>query len=283
MVLVPRIERLKLIEFQNKSISLKRQTELLLLNRSTLYYRSVFLSEKDSEIKKRIQEIHTQYIFYGYRRIAITLRREGNQINKKKVKRLMREMGIMAVYPKPKTSIPHPQNKKFPYLLKDKVITKVNEVWSSDITYIRIRGGWIYLTVVMDWYSRYVISWEISITLEDDFCINVLNKALRMGLPEIFNTDQGVQYTGKAFIEILEKHQIKISMDGKGRCLDNILNERLWRSVKYENVYLKEYETVTEAYKDLKEYFEFYNKKRPHQSLNYRTPSDLFFNQNLLP
>lgn len=272
-------------EFEFKEISLTRQSKLLQVSRSNLYYNS--LSEKkkqkrlkeDEKLKKLIKEIHEKRIFYGHRKIKNELRKKGYKVNNKKVIRLMKEEGIQAVYPKPKTSISNKQHKKFPYLLRDVEITHKNQVWSSDITYIRIKGGWIYLTAIIDWYSRYVISWEISITLEDDFCIRALEKALRKSKtkPDIFNSDQGVQYTSNNFISVLQSNEIQISMDGKGRCLDNIFVERLWRSVKYENVYLKDYETVFEAYQDLKEYFDFYNNERSHQSLNYKTPADLFF------
>jgi len=272
-------------EFEYKQISLTRQAQLLQVSRSNLYYK--LLSEKkkqkrlkqDAKLKKLIKKIHEKRIFYGHRKIKNELRKKGYKVNNKKVIRLMREEGIQAVYPKPKTSISNKQHKKFPYLLRDVKITKTNQVWSSDITYIRIKGGWIYLTAIIDWYSRYVISWEISTTLEDDFCIRALEKALRKtkSKPEIFNSDQGVQYTSNDFISLLQSNEIQISMDGKGRCLDNIFVERLWRSVKYENVYLKNYETVFEAYQDLKEYFDFYNNERSHQSLNYKTPAEMFF------
>jgi len=272
-------------EFQHKEISLTRQAQLLQVSRSNLYYKSISEKKKkkrleeDTKLKKMIKEIHEKRIFYGHRKIKNELRKRGYKVNNKKIIRLMREEGIKAVYPKPKTSISNKQHKKFPYLLRNVEITKKNQVWSSDITYIRIKGGWIYLTAIIDWYSRYVISWEISITLEDDFCIRALEKALRKtkSKPKIFNSDQGVQYTSNDFIKVLQSNEIQISMDGKGRCLDNIFVERLWRSVKYENVYLKDYETVFEAYHDLKEYFDFYNNVRSHQSLNYKTPAELFY------
>lgn len=272
-------------EFEYKKISLNRQAQLLQVSRSNLYYKSISEKKKqkrlkeDEKLKKLIKETHEKRIFYGHRKIKNELRKKGYKVNNKKVIRLMREEGIQAVYPKPKTSISNKQHKKFPYLLRDVEITKKNQVWSSDITYIRIKGGWIYLTAIIDWHSRYVISWEISITLEDNFCIRALEKALKISKtrPDIFNSDQGVQYTSNNFIQVLQANKIQISMDGKGRCLDNIFVERLWRSVKYENVYLKDYETVFEAYHDLKEYFDFYNNERSHQSLNYKTPAELFF------
>lgn len=271
-------ERVEMIEKDNSRLPVTRQAELLSVPRSNVYYKKR-IKEEDEKYKKLIKEIHEKNLFYGVRKIARKLRRDGHKINRKRVWRLMREMGIKAIFPKPRTTFSNAQHKKYPYLLKDVKITKVNQVWSSDITYIRIKGGWIYLTVIMDWYSRHVISWEISITLEDDFCITALRRALRKTKPEIFNSDQGVQYTSKDFTSILEGNKIKISMDGKGRCYDNIFTERLWRTVKYENVYLKDYETVHEAYQDLKEYFEYYNNERLHQSLDYKTPAEVYENR----
>ncbi len=278
MALIPRStrEKVALIEKDNPRVPIIRQAELLNIARSNVYYRKR-IKAKDEKYKRLIQSIHLKYIFYGVRRITKELRHKGHKINRKRVHRLMRELKIKAVYPKPRTTFSNSQHIKYPYLLKNVKITKVNQVWSSDITYIKIKGGWLYLTVVMDWYSRYVISWEISITLEDDFCIKALKKALKKGKPDIFNSDQGVQYTSRDFTSILKSSCVKISMDGKGRCFDNILCERLWRSVKYEEVYLKDYETVQEAYLDLKKYFEFYNNRRFHQSLQDKTPANIYY------
>ena len=188
-------------------------------------------------------------------------------------------MRIEPIYPKPKTSISNDQHKKFPYLLREVKIIKVNQVWSVDITYIKMRNGWIYLVAIIDWHSRYILSWEISITLETEFCIDALNKALKTTKtkPDIFNSDQGVQFTCKDFIAILQENDIQISMDGKGRCLDNIFIERFWRTIKYEEVYLKSYESVREAYENIKNYIQFYNYKRYHQSLNYKTPAGIYY------
>ncbi len=262
---------------KNINIPIGRQAELLNISRGSIYYEKK-IDAYDEFIKKKIQEVHKKRIFYGRRKITDALKKQGIVTGERRIRRLMDDLGIQAVYPKPKTSIGRKDHKKYPYLLKGVEIRKVNQVWSSDITYIRIKGGWIYLTAIIDWYSRYVISWEISITLEEDFCIKTLEEALEQGKPEIFNSDQGVQYTSKNFTGKLQENGIQISMDSKGRCLDNIFSERLWRSVKYENVYLKDYETVFEAYQDLKEYFHFYNHERSHQSLDYKTPAEIYFN-----
>jgi len=274
-------ERIKLLEYQHPDISIKRQTELLGINRSRIYYKGSpqLPKNKDQEIYQLIQDIHLKHIFYGARKIKKGIQEMGYAVNIKKIRRIMSELNIQPVYTKPKTSIPNIQNKKYPYLLKNVQITRINHVWSSDITYLKIKNGWVYLTVIMDWYSRYVISWGISITLSDNFCINALKTALNHGVPEIFNTDQGSQYTSTGFTSVLENYNIKISMDGKGRCLDNIFTERLWRSLKYENIYLKDYDTVAEVYMGLKEYFEFYNNERFHQAINYQTPAQVFLNK----
>lgn len=273
---VPKQERKKLIDPKIRDkIPIKRQAELLGVSRSSAYYKQKNKDEK--QLKKQILQIHEERIYYGSRRISAELKRRGVAIGRKRIRRLMKELKIRAIYPKPKTTFSNAQHKKYPYLLRDVEIKRVHQVWSTDITYIKIKGGWIYLTAIIDWYSRYVITWEISITLEETFCITALEKALRKATPEIFNSDQGVQYTSRNFTKVLEDKNIKISMDGKGRCLDNIFCERLWRSVKYEDVYLKSYDTVFEAHQDLKKYFDFYNNHRPHQSLNYKTPSEVYF------
>jgi len=226
-----------------------------------------------------IDEQYTQEPCFGSRRITACLKRQGYKVNRKRVIRLMRKMGLEAIYPKPKTSISNKEHKKYPYLLKGLTIDRPCQVWCSDITYIRMKGGFIYLTVVMDWYSRYVISWEISISLEIYFCIQVLEKALLDDQPVIFNTDQGSQYTSPQFTEILHNRNIQISMAGKGRCFDNIFVERLWRSVKYEEVYIKDYQNVPEAICEIGKYFQRYNTLRPHQSLGYKTPEEVHFSK----
>jgi putative transposase len=237
-------------------------------------------SEENKRLMAVIDRIYTKHPFLGSRRITKLLRQqnEWRNVNRKRVSRLMDVMGIEAIYPKPKLSKPGESHPKYPYLLKGLEIKAANQVWCSDITYIPTERGYVYLTVIMDWYSRYVLSWAVSNSLESSFCVKALKQAIeRYGKPEIFNSDQGSQYTSGHFREVLESNGIKISMDGRGRCMDNIFVERLWRSVKYEEVYLKSYETLPEARLALKEYFEFYNNERPHQSLDYRTPREVHF------
>jgi len=227
-----------------------------------------------------IDRIFTTYPFYGKRRIRIVLNQNGYPSGVKHTRTLMRTMGLEAICPKRKTSVPDRSHKVYPYLLRDVEILRPNQVWSTDITYIRLLRGFAYLTAVIDWHSRYVLSWKLSVTMEKEFCIEALEEALSKGLPEIFNSDQGSQFTSPEFTKKLEGKQVRISMDGKGRCLDNIFVERLWRSVKYEEVYLKNYATPLEAIKGLKNYFRFYNDVRPHQSLGYKTPAQVYF-QNI--
>ena len=219
----------------------------------------------------------TQTPFYGARRLCVALKEMGHVVNRKKMRRLMQRMGLEAIYPKPKLSIGNKQHLKYPYLLRNILIDRPEQVWSEDITYIRLNKGFVYLTAIIDWFSRYVVSWKVSNLLDTSFCLEALEEALREGTPEIFNTDQGVQFTSKEFTEILEQKGIAISMDGKGRALDNIFVERLWRSVKYEEVYLKDYKTVQEAREGLGNYFEYYNFKRTHQSLEYKKPYEVHF------
>ena len=226
-----------------------------------------------------IDEIYIKYPFYGVRRITDELRYEHDLVvNHKKVHRLMREMGIRGITPKKKTSISNDSHKKYPYLLKGYEIKSPNEVWMSDITYIRMEKGYMYLVAILDWYSRYVVSWELSNTMEADFCVESLQAALEVAKPKISNTDQGSQFTSERYINVLEENEIKISMDGRGRCYDNIWVERLWRSVKYEEVYLHEYRSGDEAREQLEKYFTFYNQKRRHQSLDRRPPVEVYFN-----
>ena len=223
-----------------------------------------------------IDEIYTERPFYGKRRITAELQRRNIPIGVKKVRTLMRQMGLEAIYPKPKTSISNVLHKKYPYLLRNVLIEKVNHVWSTDITYIRLAKGFVYLVAIIDWFSRYVLSWKLSLTLEKEFCIEAREESLKMSTPKIFNTDQGSQFTSPEFTGRLEKKKIQISMDGKGRCLDNIFVERLWRSVKHEDIYLKQYESPLEVQQGLKQYFHFYNNDRPHQSLDYKTPAKIY-------
>lgn len=272
-------QRAALVEAGSSDISIVRQAALLSIARSTVYYQPQ-VCEQDVEIMNRIDEVYTNYPFYGSRKMKIALREHDIYISRKKVQRLMRAMGIQAIYPKikKKTSISHPEHYKFPYLLRNLQIRKPDHVWGTDITYIRLTQGYAYLTALLDWFSRYVIAWVLSYSLESTFCIEALKKALQQGhIPDIHNSDQGVQYTSKDYVEVLQDHEITISMDGRGRCMDNIFTERLWRAVKYEHVYLNSYRTLAEAEQGLTEYFIFYNTKRPHQALDYQTPEQVYF------
>ena len=265
-----------LVEAGHAEISVRRQCELLGVNRSSLYYQPAGESEENLKLMGMLDEEYTRHPFYGSRRMKLWLGEQGHEVNRKRVRRLMEVMGIEAVYPKPKVSQPGEGHKIHPYLLKGVEVTRVNQVWSTDITYIRLRGGFVYLVAVMDWYSRYVLSWSLSLTMEVDFCVEALKRALRRGRPEIFNSDQGSQFTSEQFRGELEKRGIAISMDGRGRCFDNIFIERLWRSLKYEEIYLKEYGLVPEARAGIGNWFRFYNQERPHQSLGNQSPAAVF-------
>jgi len=224
-----------------------------------------------------IDEEYTAHPFYGSRKMRDALRRRGYQVNRKRVQRLMRKMGIQSIAPQPGTSKPHPEHKLYPYLLRNLTVLCPDQVWSSDITYIPLRGGFAYLVAVMDWFSRYVLSWEVSITMDKEFCIAALEAALRrFGPPDIFNTDQGAQFTSRGFTNILKDYEVLISMDGRGRALDNVFIERLWRSVKYEEIYPKEYDSCADLIVSLRNYFEFYNASRPHAALHGRTPLGVY-------
>ena len=226
---------------------------------------------------EHIDKQYTDVPTYGSRRMTAWLRREGYDVNRKRVQRLMRLMGLEGLAPKPGTSRPHPEREVYPYLLRNVKVDRPNQVWSTDITYCRISGGFMYLVAVIDWYSRYILSWELSNTLDADFCVVALNRALDTGQPEIFNTDQGCQFTSKAFLEPLKERSINISMDGRGRALDNVFVERFWRTLKYEWLYLNEYERVADFSRDLRKYLVFYNSERLHSSLGYRTPQEIYF------
>jgi putative transposase len=257
--------------------SIVEQCALLKVPRSTLYYKPEPVSDEELKLMRRIDEIYTKWPFYGSRRMAEELRGEGHVVNRERVRRLMRLMGIEAIYEKPNTSRKHPSHKIYPYLLKNLTIDRPNQVWCADITYIPMAKGWVYLVAVMDWFSRRVLAWRLSITMETDFCVEALQEALDLyGRTEIFNTDQGVQFTAAAFIETLAAQGVQISMDGKGRFLDNIFIERLWRSLKYEEVFIKAYATVAEARQSIGAWLTFYNDARKHQSLGYRTPKEIF-------
>lgn len=269
-----------MVEQGHPQLSVRKQCEALSLPRSGLYYKPTCPDVKDFEIMRLIDEIYTRHSFYGYRRITATLRNLGHTVNGKRVQRLMHEMGLEAVYPKKKTNIPSKEHRVYPYLLRNVDVTRPNQVWATDITYIRMRRGFLYLMVVMDWYSRYVLSWQLSNTLDAGFCLQGLDDALgRHRRPQIFNSDQGCQFTSEAFIGRLINAGVQISMDGQGRCFDNIFVERLWRSVKYEEVYMKDYATGYEAQTQLGEYFLFYNGTRPHQAHAYRTPQEVYFDE----
>ena len=256
-----------------------RQCELAGVSRSTVYAQCVPASanEQDSALLRLIDEQYTRRPFYGSRKMVAYLREQGHRVNRKRVQRLMRTLGLAGMAPGPNTSRPHPQHRFYPYLLRGVVVERLNQVWSADITYIRLRQGFVYLVAVIDWYSRKVLSWRISNTLDTMFCVDCLEEALQQyGSPEIFNTDQGCQFTSELFTGVLKASGIAISMDGRGRALDNIFVERLWRSVKYEDVYLKGYDNPMELMIGLTEYFVFYNDERPHQSLGNRTPAAVY-------
>lgn len=252
-----------------------RQCELLGLARSSWYYQPCGESLENLDLMRRLDEQYTRTPFYGIRRMTAWLRQQGDLVNHKRVGRLLRLMGLEAVYPKPRLSVPAGGERRYPYLLGGRRITQVNDVWSTDITYVRLRHGFVYLVAVLDWYSRYVLAWELSNTLDTGFCLAALETALAHGRPEIFNTDQGSQFTSTAYTSRLEQAGIHISWDGRGRALDNVFVERLWRSVKWEEVYLKDYQTVADATSGLARYFRFYNFERPHQALAYRTPAQV--------
>jgi putative transposase len=266
-----------LIESANQSISIHRQCELIGLSRASFYYEPQQESPENLSLMRLIDEQFTRVPFYGVRKMTAWLRDvKKREVNLKRVRRLMRLMGLEAIYPKPRLSLSAPGHRIYPYLLRGMKIDRVNQVWSTDITYIRLHAGFIYLVAVIDWHSRYVLSWEISTTMENDFCLSALDRALHAGQPEIFNSDQGSQFTSNAFTGILKEREIKISMDGRGRALDNIFVERLWRSVKYEEVYLNDYATVPQAVERIGRYFNFYNRERLHQSLDYKTPEAVY-------
>jgi putative transposase len=265
-----------MIDRQHPSLSLVRQCALLGVSRSGLYYRPVGISDEDLFLMKLIDRQYLNTPFYGARRMAAWLKTQGRKVNRKHVQRLMSLMGIKVIYRHPRTSRPAKGHRIYPYLLKGMTITRPNQVWAADITYVPMMRGFLYLVVVIDWYSRYVLAWRLSNTLSVDFCVDALEEALTKGRPDIFNTDQGAQFTSEEFTGLLNKHRIRISMDGKGSYSDNLFIERLWRTVKYEEVYLKAYQDGREARAGLGEYFRFYDTERPHQALGYRTPAEVF-------
>lgn len=252
-----------------------RQCALVGVSRGGYYYRGAVESALTLELMHRIDTLYTEAPFYGSRRMTAALKRLGYQVNRKRVRRLMAVMGLEAIYPKPNTSQAHPEHRVYPYLLNAMSIERPNQVWSTDITYVRLARGFAYLVAVIDWYSRKVLAWRLSNTMDTGFCLECLEAALQHGRPVIFNTDQGSQFTSRNYTQRLLDVGIQISMDGRGRALDNVFVERLWRSVKYENIYIKGYETMTEAQAGLAEYFQFYNERRLHQSLDYATPNEV--------
>jgi putative transposase len=281
-----RERRREMVDRQHPALSTLRQCALMGISRSSVYYRPRAPSQKGLALMKQIDKQYLVTPFYGSRRMKVWLDRQGHRVNRKRIQRLMRTMGLQAIYRRPRTSQPGPGHKVYPYLLGGMEITRANQVWAADITYIPMAKGFLYLVAIMDWYSRYVVAWRLSNTLQHpatpcntldaDFCVEALEEALGKGKPEIFNTDQGSQFTSEAFTGLLLERSIQISMDGKGRYLDNIFVERLWRTVKYEEVYLKAYSNGREAKDGLDAYFHFYNTQRPHQALGYRTPAEVF-------
>jgi putative transposase len=257
-------------------LSVRRQCELLGLNRSSLYYVAAAESAENLRLMRLLDEEYTRHPFYGSRRMTVWLEGQGESVNRKRVQRLLRMMGLEAIYPKRRLSVAGRGHRIYPYLLRDVRIERPDQVWSTDITYVPLARGFMYLAAVIDWYSRYVLAWRLSNTLEGSFCLEMLEEALGLGRPEVFNTDQGVQFTAEAFTGRLLSAGVSVSMDGRGRCLDNVFVERLWRSVKYENIYLHGYESVPELEQGLKCYWPFYNHERPHQALDYRTPAEVY-------
>lgn len=266
-----------MVEPGHATLSVQRQCELLGLARASYYYEGVPVSAENLRLMHLLDEQYTKTPFYGVRKMTAWLNEvKAETVNVKRIRRLLRWMGLEAIYQKPRLSQAAAGHRIYPYLLRGVKIERVNQVWSTDITYIRLQGGFVYLVAVMDWFSRYVLSWEISTTLATDFCVSTLERALAVGQPEIFNTDQGAQFTSQAFTQVLQARGIAISMDGRGRALDNIFVERLWRSVKYEEVYLHDYENVPQAITGVGKYFPFYNHERLHQALGYKTPAAIY-------
>jgi len=264
------------IEWDQPPLSISRQCAVAGVPRSTAYYEPVAVSAAELELMRRLDEQYTRTPFYGSRRMTAWLRTQGYAVNRKRVSRLLALMGLEALVVRRRLSKPAPGHRIYPYLLRDVAIERVDQVWSTDITYIRLHHGFAYLVAVLDWYSRYVLAWELAPTLDTEFCVTALEAALRQGRPEIFNTDQGAQFTSAAFTKRLEAAAVRISMDGRGRALDNVFVERLWRSVKYEEVYLKDYAGFADAVRNLAAYFRFYNRERLHQALGYRTPAAVY-------
>jgi putative transposase len=275
--LPPSAERKRpLVEVGHPGLSVRRQCQLLGLNRSSLYYEPAGETPENLRLMRLIDEQYTAYPFYGSRRITQWLAQQGEPVNRKRVQRLMRLMGLEAIYPKPRLSAAGPGHRIYPYLLRGVSIERPDQVWSADITYVPMPTGFMYLAATIDWFSRYVVAWRLSNTLDGSFCLEMLDEALSRGRPEVFNTDQGVQFTAEAFTGRLESAGVAVSMDGRGRALDNVFVERLWRSVKYEDIYIRGYEEAPELRRGLARYFAFYNHARLHQALGYRTPAAVY-------
>ena len=269
--------RRSLIDWEKSPPSLRRQCDLLSLHRSGIYYEPGEVSDEDLELMRQIDELHLAQPQFGSRSVTTMFRRKGLSINRKHIQRLMRQMGIEGLAPGPSTSRPRREHKIYPYLLRGLTVDKANQVWASDITYIPMARGFLYLVAIIDWYSRRVLTWRLSNTLDAHFCVEALKEALhRFGVPEIFNTDQGAQFTSEAFTKVLQRQHVRISMDGKGRCLDNVFVERLWRSLKYDEVYRHAYDDGWQARGGIARYFRFFNDERPHQSLGNRTPHEVY-------
>jgi putative transposase len=269
-------ERQALVEWEGEALSISRQAQLLGLNRTSLYYRPQAISASELQLKHRIDEIYTAIPFYGSRRIAQQLCREGVKTCRATVRKAMLEMGLAAIYPAPDLSKPHPDHKIYPYLLRHTPASYPNHIWGIDITYIRLHQGWLYLVAIMDWYSRYVVAWQLADSLEIAFVLQAVDEALAIATPHICNSDQGSHFTSPLYTQRLLAAGVQISMDGRGRALDNIFTERLWRSLKYEEVYLQDYQTPRQARLSLTRYFDFYNHQRLHQALEYRTPAEVY-------
>jgi putative transposase len=272
----PREARIAMLEWENPTLPLTTQAELLSLSRASLYYKPVPPSPEEVRLKHRIDELYTLYPFMGSRRITAMLHEEGESIHRNTVQKYMREMGLVAIYPGPNLSKRNLQHRTYPYLLRGLTIAHPNHVWGIDITYIRMKHGWMYLVAILDWFSRYVIDWQLDQSLEIDFVIETVKRALAVNKPQILNSDQGSHFTSSQYTDLLKEAEVRISMDGKGRATDNIFTERFWRSLKYEEVYLQDYSTPRETRQGVNRYIEFYNHYRPHQSLGYKTPASIY-------
>lgn len=268
---------MRLVEWENQEMSISLQAELLGLNRTSLYYRPVGVLPETVALRRRIDEVYTVHPYYGVRRITVHLRREGLVVNHKAIAHHMREMGLAGICPGPNLSKRNLAHAVYPYLLRNVTAAQPNHVWGIDITYVRLQGGWMYLVAVLDWFSRYVVSWSLDLTLEIGFVLDAVRRALAQATPMIWNSDQGSHFTSPQYTSLLTEANVQISMDGRGRALDNIFTERLWRTVKYEEVYLHDYANPRDARTGLTRYLTFYNQERPHQALNYRTPAEVYF------